>query len=269
MFRSGPSGGGAARPCAAPCRERGPTARPPATSEAWWMRTWMRETATRPPSPNTATFVGVEASLGEEEPGDHGAAGVPAGEAGGERHPQLVRAILLYDRPFTLELALHRPVDHDGLEGEGGGEAQGRPGMVVGPEALGPADEHPDQAEVAQLGEGVEDAVGGLGAPDVVEPAVDHVVEALDRRELVGRLDGVVGEGDRGVVLLEGLERRVDDAFGRQRLGGVGHPSDARGRATALPSVRRLVASVASAASWAARARAWSGSPPKAGQKAW
>ena len=233
------------------------------------MRTWMRETATRPPRPNTATFVGVEAFWVRSRPATMALLEWPLGKLVVSGTRSLCGRSSCTTGRSRLNWLFTGPVDHDRLEGEGGGEAQGGPGVVVGPEALGPADEHPDQAEVAELGEGVEDAVGRLGAPDAVEPAVDHVVEALDRRELVGRLDGVVGEGDRGVVLLEGLERRVDDAFGRQRLGGVGHPSDARGRATALPSVRRLVASVASAASRAARARASSGSPPKAGQKAW
>jgi hypothetical protein len=54
----------------------------------------------------------------------------------------------------------------------------------------------------------------------VVEPAVDHVVETLDRRELVRRLDAVVRQRDRkvGMAGLEGLDGRVDDAFGWQCL---------------------------------------------------
>ena len=76
-------------------------------------------------------------------------------------------------------------------------------------QALGRAEQHPDQAEVAQLGGGVEEAVGHRVAPEPVEGVVDGLVEAGDGAALVGRVDVV------GARFGEALDRVGQDALGR------------------------------------------------------
>ena len=83
------------------------------------MRTWTRETATSAAQAEHGDLGGGRTPLGEEQPGDHGAAGVAAREAGGERAPAACGGALLHDRAFPLEQGLHRAVDHDRLDGRG------------------------------------------------------------------------------------------------------------------------------------------------------
>ena len=100
-----------------PDGEARPTA-PPMTSLAWWILTWTRLAATtvgqavpadlRPPAP----------AVGEDGGGAQRGAGVAAGEAGGERDPQVVGALELGDRARPLEQGLEPGVDQGRLDPE-------------------------------------------------------------------------------------------------------------------------------------------------------
>ena len=113
---------------------------------------------------------------------------------------------LLDHRAFPLEPGLDDAVDHDGLSGERGGETPCGALVLSRSKTAHERQQHPDQTEVAEFGEGIEDPIGGFGAAEAVEPAVDHRIEPIDGR---WRRGGVAPD-DRCA------------GFGRGREGGVG-----------------------------------------------
>jgi hypothetical protein len=148
---------------------------------------------------------GATRFLGEEYAGDHGRAGVTTRETSGERDAHLVGARFLNDGSFAFELALDYPIDDHRLDAEGCCEAPCGTRIFLGPETAGEGQQHPDQTEVAELGEGVHDPVGRFGAANLVEPAVDKIVEAGDGAENMGWLGqfcGNHGVDARGALLL-------------------------------------------------------------------
>lgn len=133
-------------------------------------------------------FEGATGFLGEENAGDHGRAGVSTREAGGEWDTHLVWAWFLDNRPFTIELALDHAVDDYRFNAESSRKAPCSASVFLGPETTSERQQYPDQSEVTELGEGVHDPVGRFSAAELVEPAVDKLVEAGDGAENEGWL---------------------------------------------------------------------------------
>ena len=115
--------------------------------------------------------------------------GVARGEARRPRPADLVGALLLPIGPGAAEERLDDPVDERRLDAEQQREPEGLVGLLVVLQPTSRADHVPDDAEVAQLGRHVEDAVGDGVAAQPVELAVDGGVEGADAcPPIVGQL---------------------------------------------------------------------------------
>ena len=96
-------------------------------------------------------------------------------------------AFTVEHRPLPLEESLHEPVHEHGLGGHHPEEADAAIEVAVGAWGLRRADEEPDETEVTELGDRVDDAVERLAAAEVVEQGVHLVVEPADGGQRLGR----------------------------------------------------------------------------------
>ena len=126
------------------------------------------------------------------------------------------------DRTLTLELRLDDAVDDDGLGGQDRCEAPGGAGVFFGLEATEKREKYPDESEVAEFGQRINDSVGGFGAAKTIEEFVDLVVEAIDSAQLMRRFVVVVRKREIRVVGCQLFDGGVDEVLGWQRFGLVG-----------------------------------------------
>ncbi len=160
--------------------------------------------------------------LGQQNASDHRGAGVSAWEARRKRNAKAVGARFLNDRTLTLELRLDDAIDDDGLCGQDRSEAPGGSSIFFGLEATEKREKYPDESEVAEFGERINDSVGGFGAAETIEELVDLVVKAIDSAQLMRRFVVVVREGEVRVIGCELFDGGVDEVLWWQRFSLVG-----------------------------------------------
>ncbi len=160
--------------------------------------------------------------LGQQNPGNHRGAGVSAWEARRKRNAKAVGSGFLNDRTLTLELRLDDAIDDDGLCGQDRSEAPGGASIFFGLEATEKREKYPDESEVAEFGQRINDSVGGFGAAETIEELVDLVVKAIDSAQLMRRFVVVVREGEVRVIGCELFDGSVDEVLWWQRFSLVG-----------------------------------------------
>ena len=126
------------------------------------------------------------------------------------------------DRTLTLELRLDDAVDDDGLGGQDRCEAPGGAGVFFGLEATEKREKYPDESEVAEFGQRINDSVGGFGAAKTIEEFVDLVVKAIDSAQLMRRFVVVVRKAEIRVIGCQLFDGGVDEVLWWQRFGLVG-----------------------------------------------
>jgi len=119
-------------------------------------------------------------ALAEEDPGDHGRARMTARETGGERDAHLVWPWFLYNGSFPLEAGLDDSVDEHGLGGQCRSESPCGSLILFGSQPTKECQQHPDESEVAEFGQGIENPISWFGAPEAIEPSIDNGIEAID-----------------------------------------------------------------------------------------
>jgi hypothetical protein len=133
-----------------------------------------------------------------------------------------VGARFLDNWSLTLELRLDDAIDDDGLDSEDRSEAPGGAGIFFGLEATEKREKHPDESEIAEFGQRIDDSVGGLGAAKTIEELVDLVVKAIDSAQLMRRFVVIIREGEVRVVGCQLFDGGVDEVLWWQRFGLVG-----------------------------------------------
>ena len=160
--------------------------------------------------------------LSQQNASDHCRAGVSARETRGKRNAKAVGTRLLDNRAFALELRLDDAIDDDGLCGQDRSEAPGGAGIFFGLEAAEKREKNPDESEIAEFGQRINDSVGGFFAAKTIEELVDLVVKAIDSAQMMRRFVVVVREGELRVIGCQLFDSGVDEVLGWQRFGLVG-----------------------------------------------
>ena len=160
-------------------------------------------------------------SLGEEHASDHRRARMAAGETRREWDAQSVGSGFLDDGPLAFESGLDQSVDDDRFGGEDCGEPPGGACVLLGAQSAHECQEDPQQAEVTEFGERIDDSIGGLGATDAIEESVDALVEAVDRIEGVGWIEFVMRQMQAGVVGGQAFDGGIEGTFGGKGIGLV------------------------------------------------
>lgn len=128
----------------------------------------------------------------------------------------------LDDWAFALELSLDETIDDDGFRSKKGSETPRCTSVFFGSKSTKECEQYPNQPEVAEFGERIDDPVSGLSPTETIEEFIDALVESIDRAEFMGWIEFVMGKMKTGVIGRQLLDGGVDHALGGQRVGLVG-----------------------------------------------
>ena len=110
-----------------------------------------------------------------------------AGEAGRKWNTEAVRSRFLNNGTLTIELCFYDPIDDDRFGGEYRHEAPRGPTVFFGAKSANEREQYPNQSEVTEFGQVIDDAISGLGAAETIEEFIDAFIEPVDHAQLWGR----------------------------------------------------------------------------------